>query len=139
MAANTRNLIFSIYAHLLLAIGVVIVAVGTYMLLSNLTGRFLMDKYPLGYEETRCDYIGTDAAVTRPPTDPALTPEQAEAERLRITEENRRAKETCLADLETFRARREQQDFANAVNTLIVGLLVLAPHAWMVARLNHKA
>lgn len=138
MATNTRNLIFSIYAHLLLAIGVVIVAVGTYMLLTNLTGRFLMSQYPLGYEETRCDYLGTDAAVTRLPTDPALTPEQAEAERLRIAEENRQAKANCLQELETYRGRREQQDFANAINTLIVGLLVLAPHGWMVARLNRR-
>ncbi len=135
MAVNTRELIFSIYSHVLLAIGVVIVAVGTYMLLSNLTGRFLMSQYPLGYEESRCDYIGTDVTA-KLSTDSTLTLEEREIERSRIEEENRRAKETCLLELGALRDRREQSDFANAVNTLIVGFLVLIPHALMVARLN---
>lgn len=137
MAATTRNLIYSIYAHLLLAIGVVIVAVGTYMLLSNLTGRFLMSEYPLGYEETRCDYLSIAAPMPTADTS-SWTPEQREAERLRLEEENRTAKETCRQELETLRGRREQTDFANAVNTLIVGLLVLAPHGLMVFRLNQR-
>lgn len=132
----TRNLIFSIYAHLLLAISVLVVAVGTYMLISNLTGRFLMSQYPIGYEENRCDYIGMEKAI--PSESPTMTAEERAAEQARVEAENTKAKQTCQQETENLRQRREQTDLANAINTLFVGFLLLVPHAVMVKRLNLK-
>lgn len=132
----TRNLIFSIYAHLLLAISVLVVAVGTYMLINNLTGRFVMSQYPLGWEESRCEHIGTEP--TKMEVDPDLSAEERAAEQARLEKEAAADKQACEAETERLRANREQTDLANAINTLVVGFLLLIPHAIMVKRLNRK-
>jgi len=132
----TRNLIFSIYAHLLLAISVLVVAVGTYMLISNLTGRFLMSQYPIGWDESRCEFIGIEQ--TKVDADPELSTEERAAEQARLEKETAADKQACEAETERLRTNREQTDLANAINILVVGFLLLVPHAVMVKRLNRK-
>lgn len=127
-------LIANIYAYLVLAIGVSVLAVGTYQLVRNLTGRMLLEKYPIGYEESRCDMFGqpyypVPAMETYPSSgDSQALNDQDEAQK-KYEEQNKKAKAECMVQLDELRVRKASTDFYEAVALVFVGLLLTIPHA----------
>jgi hypothetical protein len=133
--STTTTLIANIYAYLLLAGSVVVMAIGVYMLAKNLLGRFVLDSYPLGYEETRCDYL-VGPYMPMPANGIAGSEAQQEKERQLQEAQNEKAKAECEQSLAELRVRKEKTDFYEAAVLLLVGILLFVPHVIFANRLR---
>jgi hypothetical protein len=133
-AKSPTSIIANIYAYALLAGSVVVLAIGVYMLAKNLLGRYVLDQYPLGYEETRCDYISSPYMPM--PVDGTRTPDQMEQDKQRYEEESKKAKAECEQQLVELRARKQNTDFYESLVLLVVGTLIFVPHVIFAYRLR---
>ncbi len=131
---SSTSIIANIYAYALLAGSVVVLAIGVYTLAKNVLGRYVLDRYPLGYEETRCDYMGSPYMPM--PVDGPASPVQVEQDKQRYEEEAEKAKAKCEQDLDALRTRKESTDFYEALVLLVVGTLIFVPHVIFAYRLR---
>lgn len=118
MAEQKRSfaeLIKSIYLYLFTAIGLILIIVGIFQLSNYVINIAVFEKYQLGYEENRCDYMTQPVAVEagKAAPDPALQQKQ---------------KDECIKTLEEFRRYKKITDGARAITFLIVGGGVFAFH-----------
>lgn len=114
-----QKLIPTIYFYLLSAIGIVLFIIGIFNSFHYVVGITAYDKYPLGYNETRCDYIAPAVA-----TDGATKP---------VTEQS---KKDCLDSLEIERKNKKIDDLEKSVSFTIIGLLVFGFHFYFSRKLS---
>lgn len=120
------DLIKSIYLYLFTAVGLILIIVGIFQLSNYVINITVFEKYQLGYEENRCDYLVQPVAVEAGKTaavDPKLQKEQ---------------REKCLTTLEEFRRYKKITDGARAITFLVVGGAVFAFHLSRTTLLGKK-
>lgn len=110
-----RQVIASLYFYVMIAVGVILVSVGSFTLLAWGSKVVLLDNYPLGYEENRCQYL----EVTAPKMDPqaALSAEDTE-----------KSYQRCLSALDKEREVRKVTDLTKAISLGLVGAGIIGFH-----------
>lgn len=112
-----QKLIPTIYFYLLSAIGIVLLIIGIFNSFHYIVGITAYDKYPLGYNETRCDYIT-----------PALDSDGA------MKPLNEQSKSDCVKSLETERKNKKIDDLEKSISFSVIGLLVFSSHFYFARR-----
>lgn len=108
MTTEKKNLIKAIYLYFFTGVGLIMFLVGSYQLTRHVTKKVLLPKYYLDYQESRCDYLTYQPAVT---------------ENIQIEEKKRMDKELerCQQKLEEERAYQEVLDLSAAATLLVLG------------------
>lgn len=102
------KIIKTIFINALFVIGVIVTIIGFVNSTRTITNLIIFDKYPLGYEETRCQDIAMNLRFENQ-TDQSPTKQQ---------------EQQCLDQLENTRKQRAVTDLTNSFSTLISGLTV---------------
>ena len=110
-----RNLIRWIYLYLFTAIGLVMFLVGTFNLIQHFTKKYLLPKYYLDYQESRCDYLAQPQPVGT--TNPDVKYPDPEAER-----------QKCLQRLEEERKYQEVLNLSSSLTLIVLGSMVFVFH-----------
>ncbi len=100
------ELIRSIYLYLFTAVGLILIIVGIFQISNYIIKITAFDKYQLGYEESKCDYI----------TEPVALDQKSVS-----TEEAKLKNDKCLQGLEELRRYKKITDGARAITFLLVG------------------
>jgi hypothetical protein len=108
LASTIRTIYFYFFAGL----GLVLLIVGIFQLSNWGVKSFLLPKYDLSYEETRCDYAPVPAKI------------EGESAGEPVEDQKKR----CLETLETQRKTRQITDLAQAITFVVVGAAVFAFH-----------
>lgn len=117
------DLIKSIYLYLFTAVGLVLIIVGVFQLSNYIIKITVFEKYNLGYEETRCDYLPQSVAPGEDKT---------------ATGTAKTEKEKCEKTTEELRKFKKVTDGARAVTFLLVGGAVFAFHLRRTTLLGRK-
>jgi hypothetical protein len=96
----------TIFTNTLFVIGVIVTIIGFVNSTRTIANIVVFEKYPLGYEETRCQ----DMAMV-----PKIEIQQ---------EQNEQQYQNCVAQLENTRKQRQVTDITTSFSTLISGLAV---------------
>lgn len=112
-----KQQVITIYLQLFMAVGVIMMIIGGYRVAKNVYQRALFDQYPMGYDETRCDYIGYDRPM--PVDTDAVAYDESEA---------KDRQQQCLDRLEKDRAIRKASDLFDGMILLVLGGAVFAGH-----------
>lgn len=109
------NLIRTIYFYFFAGVGLILLIVGIFQFSQWGVKSFLLPKYNLSYEETRCDYLPSKE-MSEPPVSSisALPPGQT--------------KQDCEATLEEQRKVRKVTDLAQAITFVVVGAALFVFH-----------
>ena len=113
MTTERSNLIKSIYIYLFTAIGLGMFLIGSYNLIQFATRKFILPKYYLDYQESRCDYISQPAPMAADGTTKPV--DQAAAEPM---EEQ---KKQCLKRLEEDRANQQVIQLSSSLTLILLG------------------
>ena len=111
---NLASIVRTIYFYFFAGVGLVLLIVGIFQLSQWGVKSFLLPRYDLNYDETRCDFMAVPVKLeSEPATDSASAEDQ---------------KPKCLATLETQRKTKKVTDLAQAVTFIIVGGIVFIFH-----------
>jgi hypothetical protein len=105
---NFASIVRTFYFYFFAGLGLVLLIVGVFQLSNWGVKSFLLPKYDLSYEETRCDFA--PAKINGAATDSGQT------------------REACLAKLEEQRKIKQVTDLAQALTFVIVGSAVFVFH-----------
>ena len=115
------KLISLIYFYLVSIIGIILLIIGLYNLVSFGVNSVLYEKYPLRYAGNEdCSYITRDFT----PKEVAMTDSLASVS----AEERDAQKEACEKRVEAERKQHQVDDIKNGIYFTIIGILLLALH-----------
>ncbi len=106
-----RSLIKWIYLYLFTAIGLVMFLIGTFNLVQHFTKKYILPKYYLDFQESRCDYVGQQPLVE------GKTAGDQEVERKK-----------CLDRLEEERKYQEVLNLSSSLTLIVLGSIVFVFH-----------
>jgi len=106
---SLANTIKAIYFYFFAGLGLVLLILGIFQMSNWFVKSYLLPKYDLSYDETRCDYVPLSV---KPESEPPVN----------------ETKKECEERLETQRRTKQVTDAAQAVTFLVVGGLVFAFH-----------
>lgn len=136
---NSRfPLVGAIYSYIFSGIGVILLLVGFYFLSQASIKQFVLPKYYLEWEETRCDYfdqqfppIDTSMVIDTAPVGQNTPVQSTEVTNEAAVKENERLKkqkDDCSSKLEEQRTVRRTTDFATAAIFILLGGATLFYH-----------
>ena len=109
-SGSLANTIRTIYFYFFAGLGLVLLIVGIFQISNWGVKSFLLPKYDLNYDETRCDYVPLEVKVDS---------EQSNSEQ---------NKKECLDRLEEQRKTKKITDLAQAITFILVGGIVFVFH-----------
>lgn len=99
-----------IYLYVFTAIGLIMFLVGTFNLVQHFTKKYLLPKYYLDFQETRCDYIGQPVPEGK------------------NTGDMEKEKQRCLQRLEEERKYQEVLNLSSSLTLIVLGSIVFVFH-----------
>lgn len=131
--SSNKNLIMKIYLFFFMGVGLIMMTVGTYGMGQNYFKSHLLDKYPLGGYEQRCDYL--EGAPRAMPLGKAM-PIVEETEEVKM--QNKKAFAECEANLEEERQVRKVTDLYNSMITFSIGFVLFMAHLAVNVKVSKK-
>ena len=117
-----------------MGVGLIMMTVGTYGMGQNYFKSNVLDKYPLGGYEQRCDYLeGSPRAMPIGKAMPII--EQTEETKV----QNQKAIDDCEANLEEERQVRKVTDLYNSMITFSIGFVLFVTHLAVNVKISKKS